>query len=208
MAEVQAAAASIQENNVYTPVVSEEEMRRTPQHGPGAKPLPEHTRLEDQNFGVIALLSNTSQKAARRVMVSFRGTFPTQDSAEAYIERVLHPADPDVDHFVIALWQWGMLPPSKTHVMQMDTKYHDPEVERYMQGYFDSIKRDRENLELRRKKAMKKAKADSTQKRLDANARRELQSAIRRNRSKPVWTPQDDKDRVKEEDSSKLEEID
>lgn len=193
------AAREILDKNEYKPVVTKEEAARTSQHGPGAKPLPENVRLEDQNFGVIALLSPMNTKtASRRVLVSFRGAFPTQKSAESYVDTVLHPADPDVDHYVISLWQWGFLPPSKSHVMQMDTKYHDPEVERHMKGYFDSIQRGKDEVRARRKKAVKTAKAEATGKRLDAAARENMRNKLRRDRAKPVWTP----------DQGKMEEID
>jgi hypothetical protein len=213
--DLRAAARDVMEHNLYRPPVSESDAKSKVQHGPGAAPLPEEARLEGQNYAVLALLSPMNRGASRRVLTSIRGVFETQRAAERYINEVLYPADPDVDHFVVSMWQWGFLPPSSHHVARMDTTYHDPEIQAHMEGYFASIKRDKENIKRRKKAAIKQARDNKMGRNVDEQTRKERRAAARRERAKALWKPDapDDEaalqlDTSEHEESDEMEKID
>lgn len=186
---LRAAAAEVQDEVLYQDPVAEKDSKKI-QKGPGAEPLPMKARIKGQNFAVVAFVDTSSTKRVSRgrVPISIRGAFETQEEAETYVRDVLYPADPDHHHFVVSMWEWGIVPPTQREFQAMDMEYHNPEVQQYMAQYFASRESDRQTLKARKKFA----KQAASNKRNPENKalREESRKAARRQMAKAIWKPE------------------
>lgn len=207
-ATVLSAAKEIERDHRYVDPVKDGEKKV--QHGPGAAPLPREARIKGQNYAVIALVESRSGHRGR-VPLQIRGAYATVDEANDYIRDVLYRADPDHDHYVVPMWEWGIVPPTQRERQAMDMEYHNPEVQRHMDQYFKQREADRASLKARKKRA----KQVATNKRNPDNkaAREEVRRETRRQHAKAIWSDKDSKESTsKEEDkaeysSKQVEEI-
>lgn len=199
---VLSAAKEIERDHRYVDPVKDGEKKV--QHGPGAAPLPREARIKGQNYAVIALVESRSGHRGR-VPLQIRGAYATVDEANDYIRDVLYRADPDHDHFVVPMWEWGIVPPTQRERQAMDMEYHNPEVQRHMDQYFKQREADRASLKARKKRA----KQVATNKRNPDNkaAREEVRRETRRQHAKAIWKETSDPadPRVDSEKSSKEE---
>ena len=69
-------------------------------------------RVAGQNYGIISIVSPTSNQKYDKLAIKFKGCFNTYEEAKAHAQK-LHKIDSTFDIHVIELYSWIVVPPAR-----------------------------------------------------------------------------------------------
>lgn len=111
-------------------------------------------------FAVISYVSPLGVRAgkvkAERTYVKIRGAFATEDEARSWCDK-LYEVDPDLDMFIVELFEWLQVPLTDAAYARLPKKYEDEKLNAIFEEQHRQSEQSRRELEERLRKAKRDA---------------------------------------------------